>query len=165
DLLEALRVGAQRLRQLRVERDRQVERLRLGDRPERPLDVLLQIGEGQVAHLDRHRAGLDLGEVEDVVDELQEVVPQGVDRLRVVDLLRREVALEVAAQLVGKDQERVERRAQLVRHVGEELGLVLGGEGELRRLHLQVQRSEEHTSELQSRVELVCRRLLETTNV
>ena len=34
-------------------------------------------------------------------------------------------------QLVGEDQQAVERRAQLVRHVGEELGLVLRGEREL----------------------------------
>ena len=32
----------------------------------------------------------------------------------------------------GQDQQAVERRAQLVRHVGQELGLVLGGERELR---------------------------------
>ena len=34
-------------------------------------------------------------------------------------------------QLVGQDQQAVERRAQLVRHVREELGLVLGREREL----------------------------------
>ena len=45
--------------------------------------------------------------------------------------LRRQVAVGVLAQLVGEDQQAVERRAQLVRHVGEELGLVLRGEREL----------------------------------
>ena len=40
-------------------------------------------------------------------------------------------------QLVREDQQAVERRAQLVRHVGEELGLVLRGERELLGLLLQ----------------------------
>ena len=43
----------------------------------------------------------------------------------------------VLGQLVGEDQQAVERRAQLVGHVGEELGLVLRGERELRRLLLE----------------------------
>ena len=40
-------------------------------------------------------------------------------------------------QLVGEDQQAVERRAQLVRHVGQELGLVLGGQGQLLGLFFQ----------------------------
>ncbi len=51
--------------------------------------------------------------------------------------LRRQVAVRVLAQLVGQDQQAVERRAQLVRHVGEELGLVLRGERELLGLFLE----------------------------
>ena len=45
--------------------------------------------------------------------------------------LRREVALRVVAELLAEDQNAVERRAQLVRHVREELGLVLRGQGQL----------------------------------
>ena len=37
----------------------------------------------------------------------------------------------VFGELLAEDQNRVERRAQLVRHVGEELRLVLGGERQL----------------------------------
>ena len=43
----------------------------------------------------------------------------------------------VVGQLLAEDEDRVERRAQLVGHVGEELGLVLGGEGQLGGLFLQ----------------------------
>ena len=53
------------------------------------------------------------------------------DRLGELGLLGGQVALGVLAELVGEDEQAVERRAQLVRHVGQELGLVLGGEGEL----------------------------------
>ena len=46
----------------------------------------------------------------------------------------RQVAAAVLGELLAEDQNRVERRPQLVRHVGEELGLVLRGERELGRL-------------------------------
>jgi hypothetical protein len=46
------------------------------DRPERPLDVLLEVASRRSPQVDRDRAGLDLREVEDVVDELQEVVAE-----------------------------------------------------------------------------------------
>ena len=51
--------------------------------------------------------------------------------------LRRQVAVGVVAELLAEDQDAVERRAQLVRHVGEELGLVLRGERQLGRLLLE----------------------------
>ena len=46
----------------------------------------------------------------------------------------RQVAVRVFGQLLAEDQDRVERRAQLVAHVGQELGLVLRGERKLGRL-------------------------------
>jgi hypothetical protein len=48
-----------------------------------------------------------------------------------------QVALAVLAELVRQDQQRVERRPQLVRHVREELGLVLRRQRELLGLLLQ----------------------------
>ena len=51
--------------------------------------------------------------------------------LRELDLLRRQVAADVLGELLAEDQNRVQRRAQLVRHVREELGLVLRGERQL----------------------------------
>ena len=50
------------------------------------------------------------------------------------DLLAREVAVGVVGQLLAENKNTVQRRAQLVRHVGEEFGLVLRGQRELRRL-------------------------------
>ena len=43
----------------------------------------------------------------------------------------------VLGQLLAEDEDRVERRAQLVRHVGQELGLVLRGERQLGGLFLE----------------------------
>ena len=48
-----------------------------------------------------------------------------------LDLLDVEISFGVFAELVGKYQQAIQRRAQLVRHVGQELGLVFGGKREL----------------------------------
>ena len=72
-----------------------------------------------------HLAGLDLGEVEDVVDQ-REQVPAGaqhaLERLELVFPLQ---VARVLVQHLGDADDRVQRRAQLVRHVGQELRLVL----------------------------------------
>src|SRR5207249_9892275 len=51
---------------------------------------------------------LDLGQVQDVVDQVEQVVPGRVDRLGEVELLVRQVALRVLAQLVGQDEQAVQ---------------------------------------------------------
>ena len=53
------------------------------------------------------------------------------------DLLGRKVAAGVVGQLLTENQDRIERRAQFVRHVGEELGLVLRGQRQLGGLFFQ----------------------------
>ena len=70
-------------------------------------------------------AGLDLGNVENIVDQVEQVIAGGVDRLGEFDLLGAEVFLRVFRQQLGQDQRAVQRRAQLMGHVGEEFGLVL----------------------------------------
>ncbi len=45
--------------------------------------------------------------------------------------LRRQIAIGIVAELLAEHQDAIERRAQLVRHVGQEFGLVLGGERQL----------------------------------
>ncbi len=66
-------------------------------------------------------AGLDLGEVEDVVDEFQQMMAGGVDDLRIFYMLA-DIGAECAGEdHLGKAEHGVQRRAQLVAHVGEEL--------------------------------------------
>ena len=99
----------------------EVDALGLGHVAERALDVVVQVVEPQLADVDHDRARLDLRQVENVVDQHQQVVAGRVDRLGELGLLRREVAVGVLRQLIGEDEQAVERRAQLVRHVGQEL--------------------------------------------
>src|SRR5947199_2962909 len=94
-LQESLRVGVEDPGHPRVGIDREFERPRLGDRPERPLDVVDEVRDRDACNVDGDGSGFDLGEVEDVVDELEQVVPRGVDRLRVVDMAGHEIPLDV----------------------------------------------------------------------
>src|SRR5256886_15543409 len=158
-LQQALGVGGDRPSQARIEvrREGQVARVRLV--AEIALDGLAQVCEQQVFTLDRDRARFDLGQIEDVADEVEQVGPGAVNRRGELDLPGQQVAVRVLRELLAENQDAVERCAQLVRHVRQELRLVARGERELRRLLLE--RSEEHTSELQSQSNLVCRLLLE----
>ncbi len=69
-------------------------------------------------------AGLDARQVEDVVDQCQQIVVGREDRTGVLHLFFGERAVLVVGQQLGQDQRAVQRRAQFVRHVGQELGLV-----------------------------------------
>ena len=118
----------QRARQVAREVAPEAQALRVRHVLEGAVDEGRELGEADLARVHDHRARLDLREVEDVVDEHQQVGARRVDGLRELGLAPREVALGVLRELVGEDQQAVERRAQLVRHVREELGLVLRGE-------------------------------------
>ena len=119
--------------------DPERQALGLGHRAERALDVFPQLAERVLADLDRHRPRLDLGHVEDVVDQREQVGARRVDRLGELLLLGRQVPVGVVREHLGEDQQAVERGPQLVRHVGEELGLVLRGQLELLGLLLEGQ--------------------------
>ena len=73
DLLQPLLVGEQGRRHRGVDLDGEVETLLLGHRPEGTLDVVLHVGQLDRRRVEVHLPGLDLGQVEDVVDEVQQV--------------------------------------------------------------------------------------------
>ena len=103
------------LRRLAVSRDR------AGDR-------LAQVGRRQGQ---RHPAGLDLGEVEHAVDQRQQVAAVPQHGLEELALLGVDLAGAAVEHQVGEADDGVERRAELVGHVGQELALELGGALEL----------------------------------
>ena len=73
---------------------------------------------GLQIHLQMPR--LDARQVEDVVDEPQQVLPVALDDLEVAPLIVRQRARHAVAQQLRQRQHRVERRADLVAHVGDE---------------------------------------------
>ncbi|GJE08233.1 hypothetical protein AOPFMNJM_3569 [Methylobacterium jeotgali] len=85
-------------------------------------------GVGEGGEVEGHRVevelpGLDLGDVEDVVDDRQQGVAGGADQLQPAPVLTGEVRLVEEQARVADDA--VERRADLVGHGGEEVGLGL----------------------------------------
>src|SRR3546814_6548687 len=86
---------------------------------------------------DAQAARLGPGELQDVGDQGEQVLAAAVDVLGVVGVARRHRTHGLAGDHLGKAQDGVQRRAQLVAHQRQEAGL-------------RPARSEEHTSELQS---------------
>ena len=72
-----------------------------------------------------HAPGLDLREVQHVVDQAQQVSSVHLDVGERLPEHVRNVAVEAVLEHLGEAEDRVHRRAQLVAHVGEELGLRL----------------------------------------
>src|SRR5262245_15122622 len=66
----------------------------------------------------------DLGEIENLVDQGQEVPSSGMNRRRPLWLLVAEVSVLVRRQHLRKDHHAVERRADFMGHVRQELRLV-----------------------------------------
>ncbi len=86
-LLQALGVGDQAAAQVRVGVDLEVETPVFRLVTERPGDHLEQAREEDVFRFHRYRAGLDLGEIEDVADQVQQVRSGAVNGARELDLL------------------------------------------------------------------------------
>jgi len=101
------------------------ELLVLCDLGEGAVDVIAQGREGGFADVERDGARFDLGQIQNVVDEAEKVGTRMMDRTGEFDLLVGQVALCVFRQKLREDQETVQRRAQLVAHIGQEFGLVL----------------------------------------
>jgi hypothetical protein len=77
--------------------------------------------------IDGKLAGLDFRDVENAVDERQQVFGGLLDVGRVLHGLFG-AGHSLGGEHVGKADDGVERRAQLVAHVGDEFGFGLGGE-------------------------------------
>src|SRR5207249_4606439 len=77
--------------------------------------------------LQLHPSRLDLGEVEDIVDQREQVAPGAQDDAHVLSLFLVQFAKHAVVQYLREADDPVEGRAELVGHVGEELGLVAAG--------------------------------------
>src|SRR5712664_4160921 len=95
-----------------------------GPLPDHGQAVFQDRGEGKAPDFQLHPPGLHLREVQDVIDERQEVPPALEDVLEILLLLSVEVTEEAIEKHLGETDDGVERRAELVGHAGEELGLV-----------------------------------------
>ena len=80
----------------------------------------------ELDRIEFHLAGLDLGEVEDVVDHGEQRIRRGAGGLDVVALLRGELGVQSQFR---HSQDAVHGRPDLMAHVGQELALGQVGRG------------------------------------
>ncbi len=124
DSADALRIGVEDGRvgcDVYVESDVSSSGLR------RVCDVSAASTRSAVATLSRcrsTRAGLSPGQIQDVVDQREQLATGFDDVVDVAGLLRVEGAEQLLPQHVREADDRIQRRAQLVTHVRDELGLV-----------------------------------------
>src|ERR1700691_5037337 len=105
---------------------------------ERTTDHVEETCEKDFLGFDGDGSGFDLGKVQDVADEIQEVRTCSVNRARTLDLLAGEIPIRVVSQLLAQDQNAVERRPELMGHISQELGFVLGGKSQFLGLPLEL---------------------------
>ncbi|MNV25331.1 hypothetical protein D3C71_1164270 [compost metagenome] len=120
DLLEPQRITHQRQRRVAVNQAHQFQLLGVGGRGEDGQGVLQQVAQVERNMVEHQFAGLDLREVEDLVNDPQQAVGGFFDGAQVVELARGQLAF---LQQVRETENAVERRADFVAHVGQELGL------------------------------------------
>ena len=137
NLLQTLGVADHDARQIVGKFDVERQILVFGHVAEIAIDRVAQPGERNLLGIDGDGARLDLRQVENVVDQVQQIGARRVDVAGEIDLLARQVAAGVVGQLLAENQNRIERSAQFVRHVGQELGFVLRRQGQLGRLFFQ----------------------------
>src|SRR5690606_31852719 len=94
-LHQALGVGGDVAAELRIEIGGESQLARLGLVAEVPVNRLAQVREQQILRFHRHRARLDLRQVEDVADQVQQVGTGGVDGLGEFHLPRAQVAVGI----------------------------------------------------------------------
>ncbi len=103
----------------------------MGDMLEIAEERAAQPPDRDVGQLDPDGSRFGLGQIEDAVQKTQQIPAGTEDDARILDLGVGHGSARVVLQLLREDQEAVQRGAQLVRHVGDELGLVLRRDGQL----------------------------------
>jgi len=116
--------------------DAQVDIAPLAQRADDVMDLFDRILDTEAVVRELHATRLDLAEVEHVVDELEKVLPRRVNVLEAFLTLLRSQIHEVVLEDFAESQDRVQRCAQLVAHVCQELALQPGDLGDLRVGHL-----------------------------
>ena len=79
--------------------------------PEGALHISIQVVQTQLTHIHGNRSGFNFRQVENVVDQHQQIVAGGVDRLGKVDLFIGEITFRIHTQLIRQDQQTIKRRA------------------------------------------------------
>src|ERR1700690_1651043 len=97
-------------------------------------DGFKQRSKENLFRFDRYCSRLDLGEAEDIADEVEQVGAGAVNGSCEFALFCRKAAVGIFGKLLTEDENAIERCAQLVRHVGQELRFVFRSKRQFARL-------------------------------
>src|SRR5262249_3856626 len=120
DLCQAPSVTAAR-RQLRSDLDLESELLIGSQRLKRAADGLSNVLNGVIREFKNELAGLDLGQIEHVVDEPEQMPTVGLESFEHAQHLLGWITISAVRHQFGVAQNGIERRAQLMTHIGQEL--------------------------------------------
>ncbi|MNL34501.1 hypothetical protein D3C87_1564760 [compost metagenome] len=123
-LADPQRIAPHDRRHLALEGRDQGQSLGFGLRLERPSNPAMQIIDLHVHDIEAHLSGFDLGHVENVVQQAQQVVARVADDRQILALRPFQPG---GAQQLRRAQHAVHRRTQLVRNDAQEAGLGLVG--------------------------------------
>src|SRR5205809_7379732 len=98
---------------------------------ERPLDMILKIVEAKSCDIDGNCSRFNLGQIENIIDEAEQIVAGSMNRAGKLNLFRHQVALFILGKLVGENKQAVQRGAELMRHIGREFRFVSGSKRKL----------------------------------
>ena len=122
---------SQRDRKVRLDLDVEVQPLLGRQGFHRADDSMDHVAEGVILERQRQLARFDLGQVEHIVDEIQQMTAALLHPFQHVADRLGHLSVDPIDDELRVAQDRVERGAQLVAHVGEELRLVLAGDLQL----------------------------------
>src|SRR5262249_49937865 len=91
----------------------------------RAADGLSNVLNGVIGQFEFELASLDLGQIEHIIDQSKQVLAVGLKALEDTKHPLGWLTISAVRHQFGIAQDRVERRAQLVAHIGQELRLVL----------------------------------------
>ncbi len=137
-LLEALVIGDEIFRHAFGAFHRELQALRVGDRREGLPQRLQHPVDGNRRELHIHLPRFHLRQIQDVVDERQQIAVRRMNGRGVTHLFFGEIAVLVVLQELGENQRAIQRRAQFVRHVRKEFGLVLARPFQRQRVRFQL---------------------------
>ena len=121
-LAQASRISGHDLRQLRLDKADQLDLLLFGLGAEDAQTVFDQCVEIELDVIQLNLAGFQLGNVENLVDQIEQLVAGTMDRLDVVALLGRQ---RCAQQQFAHAQHAIHWRSQFMADLGQEIGLGL----------------------------------------
>ncbi len=89
--------------------------------PEITFRKLRDFAQSHVFNIEIHFTGFDFGKIQNIVDQFHQILARSLYRFGVLNLFRAQRILRIVREHLRQNQQAVQRRAQLMRHIREKL--------------------------------------------